>query len=364
MVEQYTDELYSFYPFLGNTESLNILKELDAKLYESMLKPGSPEELIIRYRTAAGLVDGIIPERPDAENEGGAAELSRMLSLSANYIEENINKNKDIIERLSRLIDETRFSPLFDHKRMLFSIGYNVEDGRLSKSYYDLLASEARQASYIAIARGEIDRKHWVRMGRKMTVADGGKVLVSWTGTMFEYLMPLLVMKNFENTIFDETYLFVVRVQKKYGKQRRIPWGISESGYSSLDFNLNYQYKAFGVPGLGLKRGLANDMVTAPYASMLALCVDPGSVVENLRELAGFGMDGRWGYYEAIDFTPSRLDKGSRCRIVKSFMSHHQGMSLASLNNFFNDGILQKRFHWIRSYNRQNFCSRRRFRKK
>lgn len=344
MVEQYTDELYSFYPFLGNTESLNILKEPDAKLYENMLRPGSPEELLIRYRTAVGLIDGGISAIPDTELEG-AKELSQMLSLSVNHIERSISKNKDIIERISRLIDETRFSFLYDRKRMLFSIGYNVEDGRLSKSYYDLLASEARQASYIAIARGEIDRKHWVRMGRKMTVADGGKVLISWTGTMFEYLMPLLVMRNYENTIFDETYLFVVRVQKKYGKQRRIPWGISESGYSSLDFNLNYQYKAFGVPGLGLKRGLANDMVTAPYASILALCVDPGAVVENLKELAGFGMDGRWGYYEAIDFTPSRLDKGSRCSIVKSFMSHHQGMSLAALNNFFNDEILQKRFH-------------------
>jgi cyclic beta-1,2-glucan synthetase len=344
MVEQYSEELYSFYPFLRDVKSADVLKGLDINLHESMLKPGSPEELLARYRAAVSLLDGGIPGEANAGHEEGK-ELSRMLSRAIDCIEENIRKNNDIIERISKLIDETEFLPLFNPKRMLFSIGYNAEDGRLSKAYYDLFASEARQASYIAIARGEIDHKHWVRMGRKMTLADGGRMLVSWTGTMFEYLMPLLIMRNYENTLFDETYLSVVRTQKEYGKQRRIPWGISESGYSALDFNLNYQYKAFGIPGLGLKRGLANDMVTAPYASMLALGIDPEAVVDNLKELAGFGMEGKWGYYEAIDFTPSRLDKGSRHHIVKSFMAHHQGMSLAALNNYFNEGILQKRFH-------------------
>ncbi len=251
----------------------------------------------------------------------------------------------DLIDRITKLIDSTEFSPLFDHKRMLFSIGYDAEDGRLSKSYYDLLASEARQASYISIARGEVDRRHWMRLGRKLTSVDGGKGLVSWTGTMFEYLMPALIMRSYENTIFDETYSFVVRVQKKYGKQRRIPWGISESGYSALDFNLNYQYRAFGVPELGLKRGLANDMVTAPYASILSLGIEPASVVRNLRELCRMGMDGGWGLYEAIDFTPSRMEKDIQYRVVKSFMAHHQGMSLAALNNFFHTNILQRRFH-------------------
>lgn len=264
--------------------------------------------------------------------------------VSAN-IESMRGQIEDLIGRITKLIDATEFSPLFDHKRMLFSIGYDVEDGRLSKSYYDLLASEARQASYISIARGEVDRRHWMRLGRKLTSVDGGKGLVSWTGTMFEYLMPALIMRSYENTIFGETYSFVVRVQKKYGKQRRIPWGISESGYSALDFNLNYQYRAFGVPELGLKRGLANDMVTAPYASVIALPVEPASVVRNLRELMGMGMDGGWGLYEAIDFTPSRMEKDMPYRIVKSFMAHHQGMSLAALNNFFHGNILQERFH-------------------
>ena len=186
-----------------------------------------------------------------------------------------------------------------------------------------------------------------MRLGRKMTASDGGMGLVSWTGTMFEYLMPALIMCSYENTILDETYSFVVRMQKKYGRQRNIPWGISESGYSALDFRLNYQYRAFGVPELGLKRGLANDMVTAPYASLLALSTDPAAVAENLRELKRLGMEGTYGFYEAVDFTPSRLNKNSMFSIVKSYMAHHQGMSLASLNNFFNRGILQKRFHSI-----------------
>lgn len=264
---------------------------------------------------------------------------------ASSNIEEVRNKIDDLIGRITGIVDATEFSPLFDHKRMLFSIGYDIEDGHLSKSYYDLLASEARQASYIAIARGEVDRRHWMRLGRKLTSVDGEKGLVSWTGTMFEYLMPALIMRSYENTIFAETYTFVARVQKKYGKQRRIPWGISESGYSALDFSLNYQYRAFGVPELGLKRGLANDMVTAPYASVLTLSIDPASVVRNLRELYRLGMDGGWGLYEAVDFTPSRMEKDVAHRIVKSFMAHHQGMSLAALNNFFHANILQERFH-------------------
>jgi hypothetical protein len=236
----------------------------------------------------------VLPDQPGSPDE----------SVAAANVGNMRRRIGDLIGRIAKLINATEFSPLFDHKRMLFSIGYDAEDGHLSRSYYDLLASEARQASYISIARGEVDRRHWMRLGRKLTSVDGEKGLVSWTGTMFEYLMPALIMRSYENTIFDETYSFVVKVQKKYGKQRRIPWGISESGYSALDFNLNYQYKAFGVPELGLKRGLANDMVTAPYASILSLGIEPAAVMRNLRELFSMGMDGGWGLYEAIDFTP------------------------------------------------------------
>ncbi len=254
---------------------------------------------------------------------------------------------KDLAERVRVLIDNTEFRPLFDSRRQLFSIGFNAEDGHLSKSYYDLLASEARQASYIAIARGEVELRHWFRLGRKLTADDGFKGLVSWTGTMFEYLMPLLLMKNFENTILDETYSFVVRMQKKHAQQKKIPWGISEAGFNAFDINLNYQYKAFGIPELGFRRGLGNDTVVAPYASIIAVSLDPSGVLANLAELEKKGMAGEYGFYEAIDFTPSRLDRNDEGSIVKSYMAHHQGMSLAALNNFLNNNILQARFHRI-----------------
>ncbi len=338
MVQSFTNELFLFYPFLEQPDSNNISEEQSKGLLMELSSPGTPMELLQRYRKATALME-------ETQNAGKASALLSMLRQAEKNIEAEIYEYNNLIERISALIDETKFSPLFNHKRLLFFTGYNAEDEHLSKSCYDLLASEARQASYIAIARGEVDRRHWLRLGRKLTAAEGGKGLVSWTGTMFEYLMPPLIMRNYENTIFDETYSFVVRVQKKYGKQRHIPWGISESGYSALDFNLNYQYKAFGVPELGLKRGLANDMVTAPYASVLALGVDAASTVENLKELSCLGMDGKWGYYEAIDFTPSRLAKGVSYHIVKSFMAHHQGMCMAALNNFFHENVLRERFH-------------------
>ncbi|GAB4267917.1 GH36-type glycosyl hydrolase domain-containing protein [Thermincola ferriacetica] len=251
----------------------------------------------------------------------------------------------DLMKRVRALVENTRFLPLYDPKRQLFSIGYNVEEGMQTKSYYDLLASEARLASYIAIARGEIDKKHWFRLGRKLTRVDGHKGLVSWAGTMFEYFMPLLVMKNYENSLLDATYSFVVKVQKKYGQKRKIPWGISESAYYAFDIDLNYQYKAFGVPELGFKRGLGNELVVAPYATALALTTDPKGAVENILTLKKEGMDGEYGFYEAIDYTPARAGRHGRSSIVRSFMAHHQGMSILALNNYFHDNIMQKRFH-------------------
>ncbi|MGE4282671.1 MAG: glucoamylase family protein [Clostridia bacterium] len=251
----------------------------------------------------------------------------------------------ELVDRIDVLIDQTKFAPLFDKKRQLFSIGYNIEEEQMTKSYYDLLASEARQASYIGIARGEVNQKHWHRLGRNLTLVNGYKGLVSWTGTMFEYLMPLLIMKNYKNTLWDETYRFVIESQKKYGRQRQVPWGTSESGYYAFDIQLNYQYKAFGVPELGLKRGLSNDMVVAPYATVMALMVDPAGAVLNIKELKNGGIEGLYGLYEAIDYTPERLVHGQSSSVVKSYMAHHQGMSLIALVNYLNDNIMQQRFH-------------------
>lgn len=251
----------------------------------------------------------------------------------------------NMLERLDKLINGTSFLPLYDSKRKLFSIGYNEEEEQLTKSYYDLLASEARQASLIAIARGEIKKEHWFMLNRTLTIVNGYKGLISWTGTMFEYLMPLLITRDYPNTLLHETYDFVARCQRDYGRRRKVPWGVSESGYYAFDFRLNYQYKAFGIPSLGLKRGLVNDTVIAPYATVLALMVDPSEAMSNILRLKEEGLDSPYGFYEAVDYTPERLKKGKKNRIVKSYMAHHQGMSFLAFNNTINNSILQERFH-------------------
>lgn len=268
-----------------------------------------------------------------------------MLKEEIKLVENCKNIYVDLLERTKTLVNNMEFKPLFDNRRQLFSIGYNVEEGHLSKSYYDLLASEARQASYIAVARGEVDQRHWFRLGRKLASVEGYKSLVSWTGTMFEYLMPPLIMKSYENTLLDETYAFVLKSQKRYASHRGIPWGVSESGFYAFDMSLNYQYRAFGIPELGLKRGLENDIVIAPYASVLAVGLDPAGMLKNIERLETEGMGGLYGLYEAIDYTPSRLQRDEKSKIVKSFMAHHQGMSLVALNNFINRNIMQARFH-------------------
>ncbi|HHW32479.1 MAG TPA: glycosyl transferase [Clostridiaceae bacterium] len=284
----------------------------------------------------------------ETQNEATGHNLDELKRLALQGLEETEKVNgriKELIETFRKEAEGVRFEPLFDSKRQLFAIGYNVDEGRLDKSHYDLFASEARQASYIAIARGEVDKKHWFRMGRRLAALDESRGLMSWTGTMFEYLMPLIIMKNFENTLLDATYKFVVKAQKAYGEKRKIPWGVSESAYYGFDRSLNYQYKAFGVPGLGLKRGLGNDMVVTPYASILAITIDPSAVISNIKMLASEGMEGTYGLYEAIDYTPSRISGNRKCNIVKSFMAHHQGMSLLAINNYLNNNILQARFH-------------------
>lgn len=280
----------------------------------------------------------------DEKAEAWLDEAKKAFVKSGNTAQAFISSYKILMERINALSEATRFAPLFDMKKQLFSIGYSMKEKKLSGSFYDLLASEARQTSFIAIARGEIPAAHWFKMGRTLTVMDGYKGLVSWTGTMFEYLMPLLIMKSYKNTLLDETYAFVVRNQKKYGMQQGIPWGTSESGYYSLDNNFDYKYKAIGVPWLGLKRGLTGDAVAAPYATFLALMVDPGGALKNLERLKAEGMEGDYGFFEAADYTPKRLIN-SKIAVVKSFMAHHQGMSLLAINNYLNKNIMQKRFH-------------------
>ncbi|MGO9015185.1 MAG: GH36-type glycosyl hydrolase domain-containing protein [Dissulfurispiraceae bacterium] len=233
---------------------------------------------------------------------------------------------------------------LFDEERHLLTIGYNVGERRRDASFYDLLASEARLCSFVAIAQEQLPQESWFTLGRLLTTTSGEPVLVSWSGSMFEYLMPLLVMPTYENTLLDQTYKAAVAGQIEYGKKRGVPWGISESGYNMIDGHLNYQYRAFGVPGLGLQRGLSGDLVIAPYASALALMVAPEEACLNLQRLAAEGFEGKYGFYEAIDYTPSRLPRGQSSAVVRSFMAHHVGMSLLSLAYLLLDRPMQKRF--------------------
>jgi len=236
------------------------------------------------------------------------------------------------------------FTFLFDTARDLFSTGYNVTERRCDNSFYDLLASEARLCSYVTIALGQVSQDHWFSMGRLLVATRGEPILVSWSGSMFEYLMPLLVMPNYENTLLDHTCKAAVQRQIEYGKLRGVPWGISESGYNRTDVQANYQYRAFGVPGLGLKRGLADDLVIAPYATAMALMIAPRQACENLQRLAREGREGAYGFYEAVDYTPARLPPDETSVTIRSFMAHHQGMSLLALVNVLCDFSMQRRF--------------------
>ncbi|MSQ55320.1 MAG: cyclic beta 1-2 glucan synthetase [Betaproteobacteria bacterium] len=253
----------------------------------------------------------------------------------------------DELERLAQLAGELTamdWGLLYDRSRHLLAIGYNADERRLDAGYYDLLASEARLASFVAIAQGELPQENWFSLGRLLTSIRGDLVLLSWGGSMFEYLMPMLVMPSYEDTLLEQTARAAVARQIDYGGEHGVPWGISESGYNTVDARLNYQYRSFGVPGLGLKRGLSQDLVVAPYASMMALMVSPEAACLNLERLAEEGCAGRFGLYEAIDYTPARLPPGQDKVLIRSFMAHHQAMGFLSLACLLLERPMQKRF--------------------
>jgi cellobiose phosphorylase len=276
---------------------------------------------------------------PAAENPG----LARCQGEAADHARERLVALEALAAKCEDLA-AMDFAFLFNPARDLFCIGYNVTDHRSETSFYDLLASEARLCSYVAIALGQVPQDHWFSLGRLLVAPQGDPVLVSWSGSMFEYLMPLLVMPNYENTLLDHTCRAAVQQQIAYGDTRDVPWGISESGYNRTDAHLNYQYRAFGAPGLGFKRGLGDDLVIAPYATAMALMVAPAAACENLQRLAADGRAGPYGFYEAVDYTPARLRPDQTSATVRSFMAHHQGMSLLALDNLLCDSPLQRRF--------------------
>jgi cyclic beta-1,2-glucan synthetase len=263
-----------------------------------------------------------------------------------------------LAQRAEALAYGMDFTFLYDRERRIFSVGFRLADaegpGRLDVAYYDLLASEARLASFIAIAKGDVPQEHWFQLGRALVGVRGIPTLVSWSGSMFEYLMPLLVMRTYPDTLLHRTYGAVLRAQMEHAGRQGVPWGISESAFSLMDRQGNYQYKAFGVPELGLKRGLAEELVVAPYATALAAMVNPAAAAANLRHLAREGGEGRFGFYEALDYTPRETQKASegeaapgpaRSVPVQAFFAHHQGMSLVALANAVLDNPMVSRFH-------------------
>jgi len=316
--------------------------------------------LLSHVPSAVGLAEGLAEARAAlmsiASNPPGAGEESRESSRWAARMLHGLDAGREradeLVARLRldadiarEMWEHTDFRMLFDAQRLLFSIGYNTAEGKLDPSYYDMLASECRLASFLAIAKGDVPQEHWFRLGRPLTAAAGDRVLLSWSASMFEYLMPLLVMRSWRHTLLDETYETVVRRQIQYGSERGVPWGVSESAFNAKDASLVYQYQAFGVPGLGLKRGLSEDVVVAPYATVLALPVSPKAVMRNLSRLAEEGARGRYGYYEALDYTPGRVPAGQLRAVVAAYFAHHQGMSLVAMANELTDYRMRQRFH-------------------
>ncbi len=295
------------------------------------------DEIEARASSLARNIDSLLADEPDGPD---AALAARLL---------------DLAERVETWVAEMDFRFLFDRQRKLFAIGYRLGDGdgpgRVDSEMYDLLASEARLASFVAIAKEDVPQAHWFQLGRPFTSVEGAPGLLSWSATAFEYLMPRLLMRSYPGTLLDRSCSLAVRRQVQYAASRGVPWGISESAFAVVDRHGQYQYKAFGVPGLGLKRGLADELVIAPYATALAALVDPALAARNLRRLAGLGLLGRHGFFEALDFTPRKNEStlapaASGAGVpVRAYLAHHQGMTLVALANALRGEAMVRRFH-------------------
>lgn len=284
----------------------------------------------------------------------GVADSARLQDIDAisQSLEHASGSATALLERLAKLASDARemvrvmeFDFLFDRTRMLFSIGYRLSDGSLDSGRYDLLASEARLLSFIAIAKGDVPMRHWFRLGRLLTPVGNGSVLMSWAGSMFEYLMPALIMRTPVGSLLDQTCRLAVRRQIDYATERGVPWGMSESAYFARDLEMTFQYSNFGVPGLGLRRGLADDVVVAPYATALAAMFEPQEAARNFLALTDAGASGRFGFYESLDYTPKRLPTDTPLEVVRTYMAHHQGMAIIAIGNVLHGGAMRTRFH-------------------
>ncbi len=280
-------------------------------------------------------------------------ENTRSLAHSLrNLLPDCLSNAVDSVRTLNRLanqceafVREMDFCFLFNSRKKLLSVGFDVKEDRLEESCYDLLASEARMAAFVAVAKGDIPQESWFRLGRAHTMYLGKRVLLSWTGTMFEYLMPALWMRSYPNTILERSLRSVVRCQQKYSGGSRVPWGISEAAHSERSQEGHYQYRAFGLPSLALKPSLSGELVISPYSSCLTLTVDPSAAIENLRRMKRMNWLGKFGFYEAADYTVARMGMWRRYELVRCWMAHHQGMSLLALCNLLTDSSIQGFFH-------------------
>lgn len=346
-------------PDIPNSEQARalaaVLQEIDAQLSGVQTIDALTPALIRLAQKASAMTPAPVLE----EGGDGLADIAYWVDALGKGLREHDRDRRQLAEasaamrtRLTALADTARamamemdFAFLLDPERKLLSIGYALDDNGLDPSCYDLLASEARLASLIAIAKGDAPTRHWFRLGRLSTPLGNGSALISWSGSMFEYLMPSLVMRAPAGSVLEQTSRLVVARQQSYGRSLGVPWGMSESAYNVRDIEFTYQYSNFGVPGLGLKRGLAENTVIAPYATGLASMVDPQGARKNYAHLARLGAQGRYGFREALDFTRSRLPEGKTVAIVGSFMAHHQAMTIVAIANTLHDGRMRDRFH-------------------
>lgn len=358
LIDQFTEwnsilsRYFSWVDLLTSTP-LDLLRKIDplALVWRDEALKWTPSLQNLAYKTTTPALELLIKatQQEDKPHDIKVWGLRLLESLSNSqwFAGEKLGLVDKLIREIDLFSKEMNLKFLYNTDRNLFAIGYNVEDRKLDNSYYDLLASEARIASLVAIAKEDAPLDHWWSLGRLYGVVDGRNVLLSWGGTMFEYLMPLIFNKQYSDSLLGAACDAAVACQIEYGNKRGIPWGISESAYSAIDTHKIYQYKSFGIPGIGLKRGLESDLVVSPYSSALALAVNPKAAVANLiRLMEGnrINLFGSYGFYDSIDFNRQGTSKGDRGVIVHVYMAHHQGMTLATINNLLNNDALSRRF--------------------
>lgn len=334
-IRDYLIEVEFLFPFIED------IKMLPQNKYENIIRVISSDSLSHIYHIIKDF--NVVS---DNLNEFQLERINENIDLCRERIGVLLEKFMKIENSLNQIIDDTDFKFLYSKERKLFHIGYDVDNDTLSINYYDLLASEARTTSFISVAQGIVPTSHWFALNRALTLMYERKGLASWSGTMFEYFMPRILMKNYRNSMLDETYRAVIEAQIKYGAKRNVPFGISESAYFKFDVDLNYQYKAFGVPRVGIKSGLDEELVISPYSTVMGLMENIPKSMENIKNLLKLKCYGRYGFYEAIDYTDKRV-KNKKFEIVRCYMIHHLGMSILALDNVMNNNIIQRRFHRI-----------------